>query len=676
MSRDGRAACAHPVPPPRPARGVAPELVRRGELAPSGVSKWRAGVLIAIHVFAALHIAHWQSRGETVSPLEPSEAMYTVADGAINAGVILLGLALLSTAVLGRWFCGWACHLVAVQDFCAHLLRKIGIRPRPLRSRVLMWIPLFAGLYLFGWPAILRFWRGAAAPELHLELTKSGFWDTFPGWGVALFTFFVCGVAAVYFLGSKGFCTYACPYGGLFALVEPLSPLRIRVTDACKQCGHCSATCTSNVDVASEVHRFGMVVDPGCMKCSDCVSVCPENALYWSPGKPAVLARPRVRKPYAKVRHYSIGEELLMLAVFLASLAVLHGLPELPYPELAWLYEDVQLYARMPLLLALALSGLAAFTLVHWLRLVRRAPAEQSFQDRPLLDANRRFTRAGRIALAVTSALLLLLAHAAWVQLHMFAGGRSFHATAPLGNAPWQQSPLNPLALTPALRAALQDSEAHLARAEQLSLLPDVRIPARRAWIALCRGDLAGAQTHLAHAIEREPSWPKLHHERARLFLLQGELAAAERSAREASALDKHYAPSRYLLAGLQMQRGAPQEAAATLRELIAKNPRALEARAQLVTCLEVAEQPRAAELEALLTAVREAPDAPAAAELRAAELLLQSSAVRTAIELLERFAAAHPRERRAAELLAAAYGMAGDAARAAEWERRVREMR
>jgi len=51
--------------------------------------------------------------------------------------------------------------------------------------------------------------------------------------------------------------------------------------------------CSSNVNVAREVREFGMVVDPGCMKCLDCVSVCPKDALYVGVGLPALLAKPK-----------------------------------------------------------------------------------------------------------------------------------------------------------------------------------------------------------------------------------------------------------------------------------------------------------------------------------------------------------------------------------------------
>lgn len=258
-------------------------------------TRWRALVLVLVHVLAAIHIAHWMSTGRTMTPLEPSEAMEFAKHSVVNAGLVFFALTILSTLVLGRWFCGWACHVVALQDLSRALLLKVGIRPRPMRSRWMMWMPLAAALYMFVWPLVYRLWIGdATVTEPSVQLTKEGFWDTFTSsWLTAAITFFVAGFVAVYFLGAKGFCTYACPYGAFFGLADRVSPGRIRVTDACVECGHCSLTCTSNVDVSREVHDYGMVVDPGCMKCMDCVSVCPENALYFGLGKPAVLAKPR-----------------------------------------------------------------------------------------------------------------------------------------------------------------------------------------------------------------------------------------------------------------------------------------------------------------------------------------------------------------------------------------------
>ncbi|MCB1641920.1 MAG: 4Fe-4S binding protein, partial [Xanthomonadales bacterium] len=118
----------------------------------SRASRWRALVLVLVHLLIAAHIAHWLTTGSSVTPVEPSEAMAFSRDSIINTGLIFFALMILSTALFGRYFCGWACHLLALQDLCRHWMLKLGIRPRPLRSRVLAWVPTAAFLYMFIWP--------------------------------------------------------------------------------------------------------------------------------------------------------------------------------------------------------------------------------------------------------------------------------------------------------------------------------------------------------------------------------------------------------------------------------------------------------------------------------------------------------------------------------------------
>ncbi|MGD4069826.1 hypothetical protein QT636_22650, partial [Xanthomonas citri pv. citri] len=123
-------------------------------------------------------------------------------------------------------------------------------------------------LYMFVWPTVYRFVVKPASepliPQFTNHLVTSNFWEPFPPFWVALPFLFVCGFMTVYFLGSKGFCTYACPYGGFFSIADRVAPGKIRVTDACNECGHCTAVCTSNVLVHAEVKQYGMVVDQGC----------------------------------------------------------------------------------------------------------------------------------------------------------------------------------------------------------------------------------------------------------------------------------------------------------------------------------------------------------------------------------------------------------------------------
>ncbi len=272
------------------------------------IGPWRAAALVALHVFMAIHIVQWLVMGSTISPIEPSESMETLEQGFINAGAIFFAAAIILTVVFGRYICGWACHVVALQDFCHWLMGKAGIRPKPFRSRLLIFIPLALGFYMFIWPTFKRvalepalasmgmgwpWWLRKSPPlfGVQSEIVVTDFWATFPEWYIAVPFLLVCGFATVYFLGAKAFCTYACPYGGIFAFVEPVAPVRIRVDhDKCQECGHCTAACTSNVRVHEEIKAYGMVVDPGCMKTMDCISVCPNDALSIGLGRPALGA--------------------------------------------------------------------------------------------------------------------------------------------------------------------------------------------------------------------------------------------------------------------------------------------------------------------------------------------------------------------------------------------------
>ena len=281
----------HPNDAHPPSAALSLPVVNRPTVKSSRMSRRRAIVLISVHLLIIGHVVHWLVAGRTLSPIEPSEAMYTLNDGYLNAGAIFFAGSLLATLVFGRFVCGWGCHLVAYQDLCAWMLRKIRIRPKTLRTRFLFHAPLALALYMFVWPTAYRAFAGVPSPKTVNHLLTEDFWATFPGLWVALLTLVVCGFAVVYFLGSKGFCTYACPYGGFFAVLDRVAPGRIIVSDACDHSGHCTSACTSNVRVHEEVARFGMVVDPGCMKCMDCISVCPNDALRFGFGAPSLLAR-------------------------------------------------------------------------------------------------------------------------------------------------------------------------------------------------------------------------------------------------------------------------------------------------------------------------------------------------------------------------------------------------
>ncbi len=573
---------------------------------PSKMGKWRAAVLISVHVAAAIHIAHWMSTGSTVTPVEPSEAMEFSKHGVINAGLIFFALAILSTLVLGRWFCGWGCHLVALQDLCSWILARLRIRPRPIRSRLLLLVPLLAFLYMFIGPIAYRLLAGESFEVHGLRLTTTEFWATFPSWIPALMTFAICGFVIVYFLGQKGFCTNACPYAGAFVLADQLSPMRIRVTDDCNQCGHCTAACSSNVRVHEEVAAFGAVVDPGCMKCLDCVSVCPNNALYVGFGPPAVATRPlgggstpAAVKTKAPARTPAAGRsagwtpwlislvfcyaalllftgfdrsmswqrsDFLVSAILTAAALGLVALVRVRSTKAAVFHTRDEILLGVFFLAAMAafrgIYGLVAFlfalglsALLAWLslQLVQLLTRDNLSLHGWRLRLHGRLQPASAVFLVAMAGLLALWAHSGLVQYHTHGLARAAAALSP-PFVDWSNPIRAAAQLSDAQRAALIAGLNHAAFLEGWALLSDGLSELRHARLCVLAGRSDEYERRLARLLDRFPRNLDASLELANYQLSQGRIEPAVERFR--SILASHpsradvYAQFALLLAG------------------------------------------------------------------------------------------------------------------------------
>jgi polyferredoxin/tetratricopeptide (TPR) repeat protein len=436
----------------------------------SKTSRWRAVALTSLTLLMIAHVIQWWIMGTTVSPIEPSETMYTLQRGAVNAGLVFFSLAILATLIFGRFVCGWGCHIVALQDFCAWLLEKIGLTPKPFRSRLLVYVPLIAALYMFAWPTLIRAFTKPAdeplIPAFTNHLVTTNFWETFPSVAVAIPFLFICGFMTVYFLGQKGFCTYACPYGGFFSLADKIAPGKIRVTDACNQCGHCTATCTSNVLVHAEVKEFGMVVDPGCMKCMDCISVCPNDALYFGFGLPTIA----MPKTNASKKSYSLTwpEEIVGAVVFLGSFLAV------------W---DV--YQLVPMLMALGCATITTFLTLRTWRLLRGK--DMSFYKFNLKSSGV-IRKAGWGFLGFAVLWIGLNAQSGWVRYHEYEGNRAFAKVQIPDELALAQA--NPDSwLSPTDRENIVAGRDHFQAAARFGLFANSAALPKFAWLVYLSGD-------------------------------------------------------------------------------------------------------------------------------------------------------------------------------------------
>ncbi len=525
-----------------------------GDISKSRTSRWRAAALITLNLLMIAHIIQWWIMGKTVTPIEPSESMYTLQNGAINAGFIFFTLAILATLIFGRFVCGWGCHILALQDLCGWILKKIGLKPKAFRSRLLIFVPLLVALYMFVYPTVYRFFVKPAneplIPEWTNHLMTTDFWATFPPVWIAVPFLFVCGFMTVYFLGQKGFCTYACPYGGFFAVADKIAPGKIRVTDACEQCGHCTAVCTSNVLVHKEVKEYGMVVDQGCMKCMDCVSVCPNDALYYGFGKPAVGVEKTVKKNYS----LSWPEEIAAAVIFFASFMAV------------W---DV--YQLVPMLMALGIATVTTFVAMKSWRIFS---AKNTSFYRFNLKSSGRIKTAGWIFAGLSIVWIGLNIHSGFIHYHESAGKRAFEnirlpdelALAQANPAEWLNS--ND-------RQNILEGKKHLSTARNFSLLTNFDALPKLAWFEFLSGNPEQAVKLLDTATEHQKGQAK-----ALSFYYQGAiLNRLGRFEDAAKNFDAALEISPNLILALEQkgeslwQLGKKEEAVAVWKEAVKQSP-------------------------------------------------------------------------------------------------------
>lgn len=382
------------------------------ELQGSRYAKWRALSLSLVYVLMVAHIVHWKVAGKTMAPLELSEVMKVLEMRVITAGAIFIGLMFLGTAVFGRFFCSWACHMLAAQDLSHWILEKLRIRPRPIRSRVLLWVPILPACYVFVFPALRGWWKGHTPSSFSTRVVTTDLWHDLPGPLVATLTFVTCGFLIVYMLGGRGFCNYGCPYGVLFGLFNRIAPGKIRARDGCVQCAKCTTACTSGVRVHEEVMAYGMVLNRQCLKDLDCVSVCPRHVLHYSfRGGASDAARPGFvdrRTP----RHYDFTwpEELVMGGAFAVAFVVLYGL-----------------YRMVPFFLAVGIGVITAYAALLLVRLLYARPVVK-LQKLHLRNAHGT-TVVGWVFGACVLLYLVFLAHSAPIQWH-FRNGKHYFELA------------------------------------------------------------------------------------------------------------------------------------------------------------------------------------------------------------------------------------------------------
>jgi len=253
----------------------------------------------------------WQMRGWPINwilSLDPLTALSTLlATGTLYGPLLWAVPAVALTAVLGRFFCGFACPLGTLNQLTGWATRRGKTREaREARVRDNAHHRLQAFKYL-----LLAFFLACAA----LGSVQSGLLDPLPllhrsinltllpladahfqalsdeprayesAWLLGAVLLAVLGLNL---LRPRFFCRFLCPLGALFALAGRFSPWRMGKAEAhkCGDCRLCEEYCEGGCRPSGEI------IGGECVLCMNCLKRCPAGRMGFSTKAPAEGALP------------------------------------------------------------------------------------------------------------------------------------------------------------------------------------------------------------------------------------------------------------------------------------------------------------------------------------------------------------------------------------------------
>ncbi|AAK80707.1 polyferredoxin [Clostridium acetobutylicum] len=184
-------------------------------------------------------------------------------------------ITLLTTIILGRFFCGWMCSFGFMNDVIYMLSSKIFKTKFKVDEKTdnLLKLLKYIILVLIG----IFVWT-----LKNSNLNNYSPWNAFaqiPNLKTAIFQyslgFIILGIIIVgAAFVERFFCRYLCPLGGIFTLTSKFRLFKINKPT--KKCGKCRL-CTNNCAMGIDLYKYPKVTSGECIDCLKCLDVCPRK---------------------------------------------------------------------------------------------------------------------------------------------------------------------------------------------------------------------------------------------------------------------------------------------------------------------------------------------------------------------------------------------------------------
>lgn len=224
--------------------------------------------------------------------LDPLNAVATfLTSWTIYKGLIIAVVIIISTLILGRYFCSWMCPLGIINQIAGSIFQKIKpvdaykMNSYRMAYRIKYYVLIFLLVLAIGGSLQIGLFDPIAL------LTRSFAVSVFPGLNFstgALYlnqpVFYGGVLVTVVFLLilftnryiTRYWCRTLCPLGAMLGLFSfsPIFAIR-RDVDRCNNCQRCLKNCHG----ACDPHSTLKISD--CMVCMNCIEDCPEGALRY-----------------------------------------------------------------------------------------------------------------------------------------------------------------------------------------------------------------------------------------------------------------------------------------------------------------------------------------------------------------------------------------------------------